>query len=166
MKTGVCAAVASAAVVVAAGPSTAAPVNACGLFAAAVSGNHYWAANLTKHVYVANGSGSRCEWTSIPPAGSVTPAFALVLTFFSNGTTALAHQNIAFLQRKGDVLQNTGADEAFATQMHEAGGTSTRVAWRRGRYWGFLSVAGPKLVGDRDDARDLLKAFIARLPRA
>jgi hypothetical protein len=142
-----------------------APVNACALLAAGVRTDHYWAINLTKHSYIATGGGGyRCELTSAPAAGSVTPAFGVVLTFFTSRTTALAHQNVALLQRKGATLPGTGADEAYASETHDAGGTSTRATWRRGRYWGWLAVTGPKLAGDRDDARDLLRAFVSRLP--
>lgn len=66
---------------------------------------------------------------------------------------------------QGRPLRGTGADEAFAQEAHQGGATSTRVTWRKGRYWGWLSVQGPKDAGDIEDATDLLEGFARRLPR-
>jgi hypothetical protein len=150
----------------AAAASQAAPVNACKVLTTAVHAEPYWSVHLTKHSFVpAAGGGWRCELTSEPPKGSVTAAYALALMFFASRTPALAHTNVALLAGKGPALRGTGADEAFAKETHEGGATSTRVTWRKGRYWGWLSVEGPKLAGDADDARDLLRGFTSRLSR-
>jgi hypothetical protein len=144
----------------------AATADACKLLAAAVHDERYWALNLTHHIFTPAGGGAwRCEFTGVPPKGSISPSFVLVLTFFASPTAAVAHTNAAWLQGKGPALRGTGADEAFAKEAHQGGATSTRVTWRKGRYWGWLSVQGPKLAGDRDDARDLLTGFARRLPR-
>lgn len=146
--------------------STAATVNACKLLAGAVHDERYWAVNLTKHTFMPAGGGAwRCELTSEPPQGSVSPAFVVVLTFFASPSAGIAHANVASLARKGRPLRGTGADEAFAQEAHQGGATSTRVTWRKGRYWGWLSVQGPKDAGDIEDATDLLEGFARRLPR-
>ena len=120
--------------------SQAAAVHPCPLFAAAVRTDGYWSLHLTKHSFVSTGGGAwRCELASPPPPGSVSPEFTALVVFFTSPTPAVAHQNVASLLRKGAALQVTGADEAFATELHQRGSTSTRVTWRRNRYWGWLA---------------------------
>jgi hypothetical protein len=143
--------------------SSRAAVSPCPLLAAAVHTEPAWSVRLSRHTFTQSGGSWRCELTSVPPKGSVTPTFALVLYFFVSPTPAVAHTNVALLQRKGPPLAGTGADEAFAVEKHESGATNTRATWRKGRYWGWLSVGGPKLAGDREDARDLLGGFTRRL---
>jgi hypothetical protein len=140
-------------------------VNACKLLAAAVRDEPPWASRLTKRTFTAAGGGAwRCELTSAPPKGSVSPRFILVLYFFASPTAAIAHTNVASVAKKGPPLRGTGASEAFAKEVHQGGSTSTGVTWRKGRDWGLLSVQGPGQTGDREDAGDLLAGFVRRLP--
>jgi hypothetical protein len=139
-------------------------VNACSLLAKAIRADPYWSIHLTKRSFIAAGGGSwRCELTSVPPKGSVSAAFLVLLTFFASPSASVAHQNLSV--SPDPPARGTGADEALAREKHQGGATNTRVTWRKGRYWGWLSVQGPKLVGDLDDARDLLRAFVRLLPR-
>jgi hypothetical protein len=139
-------------------------VNACSMLARVVQANHYWWINLTRHSFVPSaGRAWRCELTSVPAKGSVSPAFGVLLTFFSSPSAAIAHANMSI--SPDPALRLTGADEARARELHDGGGTTTRVTWRKGRYWGWFSIHGPKLVGDLDDARDLLGGFVRLLPR-
>ena len=147
--------------------ATAAPngVNACSLLARAIHAHPYWSIRLTKRSFLpAAGGGWRCELTSTSPKGSVSPAFGVLLTFFISPSASIAHTNMAI--SPDPPLRLVGADEARARETHDGGATTTRVTWRKGRYWGWFSVYGPKLVGDIDDAKDLLGPFVRLLPRA
>jgi hypothetical protein len=146
-----------------AAPSSGA-LNACHLLAQVIRANPYWSINLRKHTFVAAaGGGWRCELTSVPPKGSVSPAFLVLMTFFASPNARVAHANMAV--SPDPPVHGTAADEAFAREQHAGGATTTRVTWRKGRYWGWFSIHGPRLVGDLDDAKDLLNPFVRRVPR-
>jgi len=165
MRTTALAAVAAIALAASAARASATVQYPCKLLAAAVKAEPAWGIRLSQQNSVASGGGSwRCELSSKPPAGSITPEFLLVLYFFVSRNAGAAHQNVALTARKGPALAGTGANEAWAVEKHQGGATNTRVTWRRGRYWGWLSIGGLRLSGDTEDARELLRDFLRRLP--
>src|SRR5437867_916665 len=106
------------------GASAASPspnaVNACNLLARVIHSDVYWSIHLTKHSFrPAAGGAWRCELTSVPPKGSVSPAYGVLLTFFTSPSASIAHANMAI--SSDPPLRLTGADEARAREVHDGG---------------------------------------------
>jgi hypothetical protein len=98
----------------------------------------------------------------------------VLLYFLPTRSAALAHTNFKqlFDQTKtaGKAptrIRVSGADEAFATPDQTSNNsTSGYVAWRRGRYYGWLGMTGPTSIGDEaSNVADLLKLFLHKIPR-
>ena len=151
--------------------ATAAPkagtVNPCKLLESVFRevGAGIWVLRLREHIFSEFGPGYRCEWTSKPIKGTVHFRYQVLLYFLPARTPAIARQNLASLKGKSKPLRGTGADEAFGSEMQSPGATSSRIAWRKGSYGGWLSVTGPGQAGDLEDASDLLKGLMRRIPR-
>lgn len=148
-------------------------VNGCKLLASTIAQDAYWKANLTRHIFGTIGRSQRCEFASKPPQGSVTSQFLVVLYFGaarSSSSARLAVRTFVAQARQAGKpvvrVRGIGADEAWAVELQQSPGANvTQAYWSKGRFWGWLSVAGPELHGDIDDAKDLLKPFLRRLPR-
>lgn len=154
--------------------ATAAPkagsVNPCKLLQSVFHevGAGIWELRLRRHTFHTFGPAYRCEWTSEPLEGTVQFRYQVLLYFFPARTPAIARQNVASLRGKSKPLRGSGADEAFGSETHAEGSpgtTASRIVWRKGRYGGWLSVAGPGEAGDLEDSRDLLEGLMRRVPR-
>jgi hypothetical protein len=148
-------------------------VKACELLASVVHRDFLLRHNLPLHTFTSVGQGWRCEFTSKPIKGTVSFEYTLLLYFFTSPSAAVAHENWQSLWhqaraagRKAVRLPGSGADEAFVIETRSPHSTSTTATWRKGRYWGWLSMAGPGLRGDTEDVRDVLKDFLPGVPRS
>jgi hypothetical protein len=126
--------------------------------------------HLPIHEFKKLGPSWSCAWTSKP---GETETWAVLLYFLPSRSATLAHTNFKQLfdgaQAGGKApsrIQLRQADEAFDTPDSTSNGTNNGyVAWRRGRYWGWLGVSMPVPGLAGLHTRDLVKRFLDKLPR-
>jgi hypothetical protein len=150
--------------------AAAASVDGCKLMAAAIKANGgVWPLVLTESDYerTTEPPGVVCTWNEKRKESSVGLVYHLSLYFFVAPSVAAARAALRtrLVVSTKRALRGTGADEAYARETQGPHSTFTSVAWRKGRYWGQMLVAGPGLSGDLDDARELLALLMRRLPR-
>jgi hypothetical protein len=155
------------------GLSETAKVDGCTLLASVIAQSPHWKARLAGglHTFGTIGSSQRCEFTSTPIKG-VNFQFLVVLYFGEAATAALARLKIsslrAYTEKSGHhtvALSGVGADGGWAVELNSAAATVTHAYWSKGRYLGWLNISGPNLTADLDNAKDLLRLFLRRLPR-
>jgi hypothetical protein len=149
--------------------AAAASVDGCKLMAAAIKAHAVWPLVLTEYDYerTTEPPGVVCTWNEKRKESSVGLVHHLSLYFFVAPSAAAARAALRtrLVVSTKRALRGTGADEAYAKETQGPHATFTSVAWRKDRYWGQMLVAGPRLSGDLDDARELLALLMRRLPR-
>ncbi len=122
---------------------------------------HAWYANLSEQ----HGRGSySCQWTS---AGKLNEHGLSLYVFVTRSAREAASEFRQYAPATfGPQIRLPGADEARGKELKPTRRTtSSRVAWRQGRYVCLLSVAGVGDTGDLEEALDLAKPFVRRLAR-